>query len=206
MIKRFIAAAVAVFVIGVATAQDAKLKIATVDMQQLFKEYYRTAQATQEMNVERARIQKETNEKNTAIRQIENDIALLKKQLEDTTLSDQKKAQIYKEHQAKFQEGIQLDKENREFRQRKTQVLNDKIVARMRGILEEIRRLVEDHAKADNYDYVFDKSGTSTSQVPFLLYTKDATDITAALLKDLNKDAPKEATAPEATPAPAENK
>jgi hypothetical protein len=42
----------------------------------------------------------------------------------------------------------------------------------------------------------------STSQVPFLLYTKDATDITAALLKDLNKDAPAEsAPAPEA-PAP----
>ena len=44
----------------------------------------------------------------------------------------------------------------------------------------------------DNYDYVFDKSGLSTSQVPFLLYTKDATDITAGLLKDLNKDAPPE--------------
>jgi hypothetical protein len=30
----------------------------------------------------------------------------------------------------------------------------------------------------------------STSQVPFLLYTKDATEITSSLLKDLNKDAP----------------
>ena len=60
----------------------------------------------------------------------------------------------------------------------------------MKGILEEIRKLVEEKAKLDNYDYVFDKSGLSTSQVPFLLYTKDATDITAALLKDLNKDAP----------------
>jgi Skp family chaperone for outer membrane proteins len=62
----------------------------------------------------------------------------------------------------------------------------------MKGILEEIRKLVEEQAKTDNYDYVFDKSGLSTSQVPFLLYTKDATDITAGLLKDLNKDAPAE--------------
>ena len=52
-------------------------------------------------------------------------------------------------------------------------------------------------------------SGLSTSQVPFLLYTKDATDITAGLLKGLNKDAPKESLipaeggAPDLNPVPA---
>ena len=202
IIRRFIAVALAALFVGSAAAQDAKLKIATVDMQQLFKEYYRTTEAQQQINVERARIQKDNNEKLTAIRQIESDIALLKKQIEDPSLSDQKKAQVYKDHQAKYQEGIQLDKERREFLGRKNQALNEKMVQRMRGILEEIRKLVEERAKAENFDYVFDKSGMSTSQVPFLLYTKDATDITAALLKDLNKDAPAgSAPAPEA-PAP----
>ena len=202
IIRRFIAVAMAALFVGSAAAQDAKLKIATVDMQQLFKEYYRTTEAQQQINVERARIQKDNNEKLTAIRQIESDIALLKKQIEDPSLSDQKKAQVYKDHQAKYHEGIQLDKERREFLGRKNQALNEKMVQRMRGILEEIRKLVEERAKAENFDYVFDKSGMSTSQVPFLLYTKDATDITAALLKDLNKDAPAEsAPAPEA-PAP----
>jgi Skp family chaperone for outer membrane proteins len=75
----------------------------------------------------------------------------------------------------------------------------------MKGILEEIRKIVEEHAKAENYDYVFDKSGLSTSQVPFLLYTKDATDVTAVLLKDLNKEAPADfqpgAVEPDAGPA-----
>ena len=69
------------------------------------------------------------------------------------------------------------------------------MMQKMRGILEEIQKLVEDRAKSDDYDYVFDKSGMSTSQVPFLLYTKDATDITAGLLVLLNKDAPAEAPA-----------
>ena len=100
------------------------------------------------------------------------------------------------------QEGIALDRERREFLQRRNQALNEKMVQRMKGILEEIRKLVEEQAKADNYDYVFDKSGLSTSQVPFLLYTKDATDITASLLKDLNKDAPPESLRSEGDPAP----
>ncbi|MCH7228957.1 OmpH family outer membrane protein, partial [Haloferula sp. A504] len=78
------------------------------------------------------------------------------------------------------------------FLQRRNQALNEKMVQRMKGILEEIRKLVEEEAKKEDYDYVFDKSGMSTSQVPFLLYTKDATDITAVLLEDLNKDAPAE--------------
>lgn len=200
MIRRFIAVAVAALFVGSAAAQDAKLKIATVDMQQLFKEYYKTNEAQQQINVERARIQKDNNEKQTAIRQIESDIQALKTQIDDPSQSDQKKAQLYKDHQAKFQEGIQLDKERREYLSRKNQALNEKMAQRMRGILEEIRKLVEERAKAENFDYVFDKSGMSISQVPFLLYTKDATDVTAVLLNDLNKDAPA-GFAPAAKPA-----
>ena len=41
-----------------AVAQD-KLKIATVDMQTLFKQYHRTNAAQKEVNVERAKIQQQ---------------------------------------------------------------------------------------------------------------------------------------------------
>jgi outer membrane protein len=47
-----------------------------------------------------------------------------------------------------------------------------------------------EQAQTDDYDFVFDKSGMSTSQVPFILFAKDAYDITATILTDLNKDAP----------------
>ena len=192
-LRRIITVAMAALALGNAAAQDAKIKVATVDMSLLFKEFYQTNIAQQEINVERARIQKDNNEKLTTIRQIESDIRTLKQQSEDPTLSDQKKAQVYKEYQAKYQEGIQLDKERREFLGRKDKALNEKMVQRMRGILDEIRKLVEERAKAENFDFVFDKSGMSTSQVPFLLYSKDATDITSSLLKDLNKNAPADA-------------
>ncbi len=173
-----------------AVAQDAKLNIATVDMQELFKQYYRTNEAQKQINVERARIQKENNERLTRIRELETTIGNLRKQLEDPALNESKKQTLYKDWQGQNQEGIALDRERREFLQRRNQALNEDMVQRMKSILEEIRKLVEEKAKLDNYDYVFDKSGLSTSQVPFLLYTKDATDITAGLLKDLNKDAP----------------
>lgn len=215
LFRRFLSVALAATLITSATAQEAKIKIATVDMQELFKQYYRTNEAQKQINVERARIQKDNNERLARIRELENNLGGLKKQIEDPSINESKKATLFKEWQMQQQEGIALDRERREFLQRRNQALNEKMVQRMKGILEEIRKLVEEQAKTDNYDYVFDKSGLSTSQVPFLLYTKDATDITAGLLKDLNKDAPAESTpapedaatpeaAPEEAPAPTE--
>jgi outer membrane protein len=166
------------------------LRIATVDMQELFKQYHRTNEAQKQINVERARIQKDNNERLARIRDLEENLGKHRKDLEDPAVSESKKQSLFKEWQAQQQEGTALDRERREFLQRRNQALNEKMVQRMKGILEEIRKLVEEQAKVDNYDYVFDKSGLSTSQVPILLYAKDATDITASLLKDLNKDAP----------------
>ena len=203
LIRRFLTLAFAASFATMAVAQEGKLNIATVDMQELFKQYYRTNEAQKQINVERARIQKDNNERLAKIRELEDNLAKLRKQLEDPALNDSKKQTLFKEWQAQQQEGIALDRERREFLQRRNQALNEKMVQRMKGILEEIRKLVEEQAKTDNYDYVFDKSGLSTSQVPFLLYTKDATDITAGLLKDLNKDAPEE-SAPAEDEAPVE--
>lgn len=217
LIRRFFTLALAASFATLAAAQDGKLNIATVDMQELFKQYYRTNDAQKQINVERARIQKENNERLARIRELQTNHDKLRKQLEDPALNDSKKQTLAKEWQMQGQEGIALDRERREYLQRRNQALNEKMVQRMKGILEEIRKLVEEKAKLDNFDYVFDKSGLSTSQVPFLLYTKDATDITAGLLKDLNKDAPAESLpaagdpapeipAPDATPAGGEDK
>jgi Skp family chaperone for outer membrane proteins len=202
LIRRFLATAFAAALVTSAAAQQGKLNIATVDMQELFKQYYRTNEAQKQINVERARIQKDNNERLARIRDLEEELGNLRKQLEDPAINDSKKQTLFKEWQMKQQEGIALDRERREFLQRRNQALNEKMVQRMKGILEEIRKLVEEQAKVGNYDYVFDKSGLSTSQVPFLLYTKDATDITAGLLKDLNKDAPADSLPTEGDPKP----
>ena len=165
LIRRFLTLAFAASFATTAVAQEGKLNIATVDMQELFKHYYHTNEAQKQINVERARINKDNNERQQKIRDLADSLAKKQKQLEDPSLADSKKQSLYKEWQGEQQEGIALDRERREFLQRKNQQLNEKMVQRMKGILEEIRKLVEEKAK-------------------------DATDIMAGLLKDLNKDAP----------------
>ncbi len=192
-----ICCAVAALTMGSASAQ--RLKIATVDMQKLFKEYHRTTEEQQKFSEEFARIQKENNERLAGIRLLEKTLQSLKKKIEDPTLADNVKREKSREFQLKLDEAKAMDRERREFLGRRTRALELKKQASMQGILEEIRKRIVDHAKKEDFDFVLDKSGLSANQVPFLLYTKDATDITAALLVKLNKDAPK---APEAPAAP----
>lgn len=180
---------IAMLCMGSATAQ--RLKIATVDMQQLFKEYHRTTEEQQKFSEEFARIQKENNERLTGIRALEEQLQVLKKQIEDPTLADNVKREKSREFQLKLDEAKAMDRERREFLGRRTRALELKKQASMKGILEEIRKLITEHAKVEEYDYVLDKSGLSTNQVPFLLYTKDATDVTTALLGKLNEGAAK---------------
>ncbi len=170
-------------------AQD--LKFATVDMKRLLKDYYRTEVAQQELNEKQALLTKANNEKQKQIQELEEEINTLRKQFEDPSLNEAKKREIYEQLQLKQQEGIAMSRSLKEYLDRKRRQVQEEMQRQMRGILEEITKLLEEKAKAEDYDYVFDKSGNSTTQVPVLLYAKDAADMTEELLKELNKDAPK---------------
>jgi outer membrane protein len=169
-----------------ATAREGRLKIATVDVQRLFKEYHRTQEARKEINVERARLQKDGNDRLAHIRELDTALQRMRKELDDPSVAESRKQSVFSEWRAKQQEGIALERERRDFLQRRNQALNEKMVQRMRGILDEVRRRVEELAKAGDFDYVFDQSGLSTTQVPFFLVSRGSTDLTDRLLKDLN--------------------
>ena len=71
----------------------------------------------------------------------------------------------------------------------RAQVAQKKVVS-MQGIMAEIKKNVVSLSEKMGCDYVFDRSGLNTNQVGFFLYLKDAIDITAPMLKELNKFEP----------------
>lgn len=176
---------------GILSAQETdRLKVATVDMQALFQEFHQTKSTKVKFDEEQVRVVKDRDERVASLKKLEGDIESLKKQESDPSVADAKKQAIFTERQTKQLEFESLRKELEEYLQRKQRALQEQMQLRMKTILEEIRDKVQKHAEAENYDYVLDKTGTSTSQVPILLYTKDATDITEVLLKTINEGAP----------------
>lgn len=189
--KNILAIGAAVVALGSSVASAQTLKFATVDMNKVFEEYYKTDDAQKEINIERARVQKENDERLTKIRQLETDIKDLRKKLEDPSLGDKKKMELAKSFEEKRQEGIALDRERREFLQRRNAALMEKTRQDMKVIIDEISEIVQTTAKADNYDYVFNKTGVGADRVPILLYSKDAVEITQSLISKLNENSPK---------------
>ena len=174
------------------SAAETALKIATVDMQELFKQHPLSVEAGKELNLEGARVQKDNNERAERIRGLETQLNSLQKQIEDTTLNEAKRKALFKDWQMRQQEGVAMERERVEFHRRRMQAINERMVVRMKEILGAIREVVAEQAKRDGYDHVLDSSGLSTSQVPILLYSKDATDITAVLLQQIGAAKPVE--------------
>lgn len=189
--------ALAVLSGGISRAQEAKLKIATVDMQALTQEYHRTKTTKAKMEKDIARVKADGEVRMNDLKQLAKTLDDLKKQIDDPSIAENKRRELLNTRQLKGQELQSLQTELEDFMKRKDRAVKEQIMIDLKSILGEIRDKVQKHAEAEGYDYVLDKTGVSTSQVPILLYTKDATDITEVLLKTINEGAP----APEEAPA-----
>ena len=181
-----------------ALADDGRLKVATVDMQRLFKGYHRTEASRKQYNVELARLQKQDADRLSRIRELEAELRKLRKQLEDPAVAESKKVTLHRQATDRHEEGIALERERRDFITGRQRLLNERMAQEMKGLLAEIREQLDEIAKTEDYDYVFDASGLSGSQVPFILSSRIGGDLTEAVLTKLNAGAAKN----EAEPVP----
>ena len=165
-------------------------RIGTVDMQRLFKEYYRTNEAQQRFNLEYANIQKEVNERIDAIGQLSLKMKKLEGEILNSELADSLKKQKKDEFGILMQKRRLIEAEKVQFEEQEKSKIARLKQASMQGIMTEIRQRVIGFSEREGYDFVFDKSGKNTNQVTFFIYLKDARDITSTVLAELNKLAP----------------
>jgi Skp family chaperone for outer membrane proteins len=187
--------AVVLAVLGAAAgplAAQEKPKTATVNIQQLFRGYYKTLETQAQINAQRAKIQKDNNEMLQRLQVFDERLRDMTRQLEDPAQSETEKKAVSRQVGMLFQEREALERVRKEGIQKRHVDLNRKMLGRMRGILEEIREVVRAQADSSGFDIVFDVEGLNSAQVPFLLYAKDATDITGMIQKELSKGAPAE--------------
>ena len=180
----------AAFIALQSVAFGQSLKIATVDMEKLFNDFHRTNEVQKEINIERARIQKDNNLRLADIRSIDDEMQKIREQLKGDP-GEKKKQDLNRKASELQQDGVHKERERTEFLERRNKALNEKMRKQMRSILLEIQESVSELAKAGNYDYIFDKSGNTNQGVPFVLHAKEMADLTDDLLKDINAAAEK---------------
>ncbi len=191
-----------VLMLGTAAPVSAQgaFKIGIVDMKRVFAEYYKTKEAEKSVNDGKEAAKKQLEERGNKYRDLVKKIQDGQKLISDPAISEEMRAGKTRELQELGAEAKSLEREIDEFRRRRETQLQEQVTRVRKGIVDEIKLLVERRAKDANYDLVFDKSGVGLNAVPFLLYSKDAVDFSEDIIKELNKDAPPAEEAPKATP------
>lgn len=166
-------------------------KIAVLDMEKVFKGYYKTkinsakfkkqAATFKEYADNLANSQLKLEDEFKSLRDASQNIAFTETERESKRLAARDK---YRQLQSKQSELQQYDRE-------KSAQLKDKYDKMRKDLLTEIRKNVAKYAKKSGYGVVLDASGKTINEIPLLIYYKTEMDITDIIITIINKGAKK---------------
>jgi len=169
---------------------------ATIDLQKVMAEAKPSIEARQRIDAARNEVKGEIDERRKRIQAIGESVAASAKRLQNPALTTPERETLVKEANAKRSEAAALEKELKEFAERRDKALNEKTRAELGKVIRDIHQRASMIAKAEGYVWVMDRSGESPNRVPAVVYVKpNLPDLTSAVIQAINVEAAK------ATPA-----
>lgn len=184
--------------LGKAHAGGDSIKIGVIDIARVIDEYKKSAEANKDIDQRRSTIQENLSFLNKTLDELLASFNELRSQQQKEDLADEDRALINKQletkaRQIQMQQGLIQRETNNAL-----QVLTNYVNQRRSEIVQEIVTELSTLAKAEGFDYVFDTSGVTSTNLPALVYHNNPNDLTDKLLEVLNKKAEKEAAEREA--------
>lgn len=181
-------------------------KIATVNLNKLFDDYWKTKQAKAAFDEQKADLEKEGKSMLAEFNKNEADYKSLLAASSDPAISDSERDKKKRDAEEK----LKLLKDQQEALQKfqnQARVTLDERARRMRdNILSEVRKVVESKAKSMSFSMVIDVGAETPNATPIVLYTNGENDITSSVLDQLNANAPPEAVKKTSDDKPASKK
>ena len=194
MLKSLLSTAIlATLTLGFATSAQAEMKVGTLDMNNVFTQYYRTKDAETKLNEARASAKKELDDRLETLKKSMDDINKISADIEKPELSKDAKEKAAKSRDEKVAEARNLDREIAEFRGTRERQLQEQFMRMRKDIVDDIMKVVTVKVKEAQYDLVLDKSGMSIGQIPVIVYSKETMDFSKDIIDTLNKGAAKPA-------------
>jgi Skp family chaperone for outer membrane proteins len=176
-------------------------RIALVRVKDIYAALPSTTTFQDQLKKEREDIMK--NQRAEHLRKIIGELQALQAQLSDKSnpLDEATSRKLARTYEIKRQEAQTLQQDFESFKAEQEKAINKKMVAGMRASLNRITAASRKIAKERGFDSVIDSSGDTNTGVPFVLYSKNAPDLTADIQASLKDETP--APAPAAVPATA---
>lgn len=168
-----------------------ELKIGTVDLKKVFDDYYKTKLADAAIKEEAAALDKDlkglTDEHQKAVDEY-------KKALDEANnqaVSADEREKRKKEAEGKLIKINDLRQSIEQFNRTAKGNMEEKLLQTRTKILNEIKAVIATKSKSGGFTYVLDSSTADPSgRPPVVLYTNGDNDLTAAILEQLNANAP----------------
>lgn len=185
----FLAKCMALAALLAASAQ-AQPKIAIVDMKKAFDGYYKTKQAEGQIKERAADSDKVYKGMIEDYKKANEDYRKLIDSSNDQAVSADERDKRKKSAESKLMELQEIEKSVKQFEQQARTSIGE-MEKRMRDkIVGEIREVVNARAKAGAYTLVLDLAAVTPYQTPIILYTSGENDLTEAVIKEINANAP----------------
>ncbi len=185
-----------------ASAQPAP-KILVVDLAKLFDGHYKTEEQRTKLQSDEQKAQEELDRMNKEGNAMVEKFKELKDQADSPVASAEAKAKASADGQKIYQDIVNKQKEVQNFQQSTRASLQQRMKNFHDLMLDEIGKVAVDIAKRKGATLLVDKSGLTLNGVSSIIYSDADYDITAEVLKEINKDRPVSAVPAPATPAPA---
>jgi outer membrane protein len=179
--------AISTILFATALSASAAPRFAVVRIKDIYTALPSTAAIQQQIKNDQAAIMKD--QRAEQLRKIIGELQALQAQLSDKTtpLDEATSRKLARTYEIKRQEAQTLQQEFENFKAEQEKIINRKMVAGMRASLSRIEAVSQKISKERGFDAVFDSSGDTNTGVPFVLFSKNAPDLTPdiqAALKD----------------------
>jgi outer membrane protein len=199
--KRIYIAVTLVGFLGVSLSALAQVggsgRIATVDLNKIFNEYYKTPVASGKLKDTAESYNKEHEDMLAQYRKQVDELNKLREEQDKPEYTPEVREQKKKAVQEKLAETQKAQRDIEEYRNSHRQILEQQTQRMRQGILKEINDVIGKEARNAGYSIVFDKSGNTLNGTPSIVFAQDTLDITDEIIKTLNKNKLIESAKPE---------
>ncbi len=185
MKKIFLSLTVMLFCILCANAAD--LKIAVIDMDKIFQEYYKTKIVDANLKKQAELFKDYSDKLNESLTKLQEEFKTLRDASQNIAASEVERESKRLAAQDKYRQKNSKEAELRQDTREKQRQLRDEYEKNRNEILNEIKKTVGEMALLQGYTLVLDKSGLTLNNIPAVVYHSPAIDITDGILRDLNR-------------------
>jgi len=171
----------------------AQNRMATIDLRKVFDGYWKKRQAEAALKERQNDIEKEDRNMVDDYKRVKEEYQTLLTSANDQVVSGEERDKRKNAAEEKLRRMKEMEDSIAQYERQARTTIGEQSQRMRSNILTEIRNVVNSKAKAAGYSLVIDTAAETINSTPVFLYSNTDTDITDAVLQQLNSTAPADA-------------